>query len=65
MIKFSELTPSELALLAESPFAGFRAHQIPSNWRQILGGHPAVLRSDSEPVMPVGKRVERSRKAKA
>ena len=61
MIKFSELTPSELAMLAESPFAGFRAHQVPSNWRAILAVHPAVLRSDSEPAMPSGKRQERGK----
>jgi hypothetical protein len=48
MIKFSELTSDELAKLAESPFAGFRAHQVPSNWRDILAIHPIVLRSDSK-----------------
>jgi hypothetical protein len=59
MIKFSELTPEELALLADSPFAGFRAHQVPSNWRDILAVHPSVRRSDCEPAVPTGKRVER------
>lgn len=62
MIRFSELTPDELALLAESPFAGFRAAQVPSDWRQILAVHPTVLRSDSEPAMPEGKRKERMAK---
>ena len=65
MIKFSQLTPSELATLADSPFAGFRARQIPSDWKQILAGHPAVMRSDSEAAMPEGKRMERGQEAKA
>jgi hypothetical protein len=59
VIRFSDLTAGELAQLAAPPFAGFRAAQVPSDWRILLAHRPGALRSDGEAAMPSGKRMER------